>query len=534
MLTRTQIDDLIRSFFREALEQDQLWRVLDKGEFDWKSDKDISDALTLVNDEKTVESAIEESGKHPRDFVQEHLTRIAHANLKIALQINDWREAELFTTNLLRQRKIELPKDSLEYRLLCHGILRAAVEATRIILERSNGNWAAEAQDPFFRVPEVSVLAPASGESQSAEGATETLSMLVERFLREKKGISEKSALDYRAAVRTFEEVIGANRQPSSIKRSDIVAFKDTLLHTPANWTKRFPGRSIREAIDQNRSAELPTLSAGTINNKYLSPLSTFCRWLVSNDIIEKNPAEGIRVHLPKGHKRIKKRLPFNSDQLNLIFSSPLFTSQASESDILNRGSDQVRDHRFWAPLIALWSGARANEIGQLAVSDVILLDNIWCMSFTEDGGTGDKRLKTAAARRIVPVHPELEQLGFLHYVEQLRRCGEMRLFPKWAKGQDGYYSSILSKWFARFLTSIGLTDRRLVFHSFRHTFKDALRRAMVEERIQDALMGHEPDHISADYGLGYAPRELFEAIRRVQYPGVVLNHLMDGRSQKA
>jgi len=41
------------------------------------------------------------------------------------------------------------------------------------------------------------------------------------------------------------------------------------------------------------------------------------------------------------------------------------------------------------------------------------------------------------------------------------------------------------------YIRSIGLTNRARVFHSFRHGFKDALRRAGVSEDLNDALTGH-------------------------------------------
>jgi hypothetical protein len=55
---------------------------------------------------------------------------------------------------------------------------------------------------------------------------------------------------------------------------------------------------------------------------------------------------------------------------------------------------------------------------------------------------------------------------------------------------------------------------------------KDSLRRAMVEERVQDAIMGHEPEHVSSEYGLGYAPAELNKAVKAVSYIGLDLTVL--------
>ena len=48
----------------------------------------------------------------------------------------------------------------------------------------------------------------------------------------------------------------------------------------------------------------------------------------------------------------------------------------------------------------------------------------------------------------------------------------------------------------------------------------------MVEERIQDAIMGHEAEHVTSDDGLGYGPAELSKAIRAVSYIGLDLNVL--------
>jgi hypothetical protein len=44
-LTRVQIDDLVRRYFHEHLEQDRNWRIGDKPDFDWRSVKDLADAL---------------------------------------------------------------------------------------------------------------------------------------------------------------------------------------------------------------------------------------------------------------------------------------------------------------------------------------------------------------------------------------------------------------------------------------------------------------------------------------------------------
>jgi len=43
--------------------------------------------------------------------------------------------------------------------------------------------------------------------------------------------------------------------------------------------------------------------------------------------------------------------------------------------------------------------------------------------------------------------------------------------------------------------------DKGKVFHSFRHTFKDALRNSGVDEALSDALTGHSSSSVGRHYG---------------------------------
>ncbi len=114
------------------------------------------------------------------------------------------------------------------------------------------------------------------------------------------------------------------------------------------------------------------------------------------------------------------------------------------------------------------------------------------------------KKLKTKASQRVVPIHDELVRLGFLKFVEDVReRDGEKAfLFPLVApdKGRAGVKA--WSKWFGRYLRAQGVTDTAKVFHSFRHGFKDALRRGEVNQELHDALTGHAQNStVSGGYG---------------------------------
>ena len=85
------------------------------------------------------------------------------------------------------------------------------------------------------------------------------------------------------------------------------------------------------------------------------------------------------------------------------------------------------------------------------------------------------------------------------------------------------------SKWWTRYRKDQGVTDRRKVFHSFRHGFKQACRAAGIGEEVHDALTGHAGGGVGRSYGgvpLGVTAKE----IRKVRYADLDLSHLhVDG-----
>ncbi len=65
----------------------------------------------------------------------------------------------------------------------------------------------------------------------------------------------------------------------------------------------------------------------------------------------------------------------------------------------------KIRDHRYWVPLIMLYSGARPGEISQLHLSDVRREEEFWILDIVEtddEDEEGLKSLKTAGSRRVV------------------------------------------------------------------------------------------------------------------------------------
>ncbi len=197
-----------------------------------------------------------------------------------------------------------------------------------------------------------------------------------------------------------------------------------------------------------------------------------------------------------------------------MIVSSPIYT----EGKRPKAGGGEAA---YWLPLIALYMGARLEEMGQALVSDVITVGGVLCLD-TNDQGEG-RSVKTVSSRRTVPFHPELLRLGFRGYIATLSEGG--RLFPDLEQDQFDSWTGNWSKWWGRWgRQRLGIKDRRRVFRSFRHSFKAACRRAGIQEETHDLLTGHGDAGVGRSYGREEYSAELVKtlakAIRRIEYEG--------------
>ncbi|KRB29970.1 hypothetical protein ASD99_22915 [Mesorhizobium sp. Root695] len=172
------------------------------------------------------------------------------------------------------------------------------------------------------------------------------------------------------------------------------------------------------------------------------------------------------------------------------------------------------------------------NEILQLEKADFRKTDggvNFVRVTDEEHGNyTGTnfaKRVKTENAIRDIPLHPIFGKIGFLEWVQE-RPDG--RLFPEAAIGAAEKPSDLYSK---RFRSNLKFANvwkpRRLVFHSFRNNFNDALRHAGVPEELRKAINGwQEQRSMDQRYGRGQTVETLFEHVKKVEYPGLSLEFL--------
>lgn len=257
----------------------------------------------------------------------------------------------------------------------------------------------------------------------------------------------------------------------------------------------------------------MPGLARAT-REGYFATFRQLLDWAVGRGIVPSNPA--IRVN--EGRKVAsdqRKYRAFTPAQLRSIFSAPLFTGCADEErGAYTPGPHQYRNGRFWVPLLGLFTGARLGELCQLRAKDVYVSEKgtPYIRLHAEEKGMS---LKNENSWRTFPIHPELQRIGFLKFVTERQEGGV--LFPELlVEGRMAGYR--MSKLFSYFLTTLGIKQRGVTFHSFRHTFRDALRLANVEVEIAERLAGWSNNNrTSSHYGEGHTMDQMAAEMAKVR-----------------
>jgi integrase len=336
----------------------------------------------------------------------------------------------------------------------------------------------------------------------------------------------ERTRIAYRTTRKWVMEFFGEDIGINEITREQARGFVQMLTQVPRHADRKFPSLTIVQAVEAAKQRP----DAGVISianvNAYLNKFSGVLNWAVEEGYLDKSPAKGLR--LPDPVKKRDKRRPFSIEQLRRIFHSPLYTGCVDDVyGYAKVGDARPRRARFWIPLIALFSGMRMNEICQLKAADIRTLDGVQCFVVIEDG---DKRVKTAASERAIPIHQELIRIGFLAFVDEQRAARQNDLFHELSPGPYGYRSTNFSKWFSRFLVNISASEPLTCFHSFRHCFRDALRESRADREVSLALGGWTGGGgnpgIDGIYGSGFRPGILQDAIDQIEYARLPLAHL--------
>lgn len=365
-----------------------------------------------------------------------------------------------------------------------------------------------------------------------------TLRRLAEDYLEHAKpGGSWRHKVD--KAVELFEQYLGKPTPISSVTRDQLREFLVLLGNCPQRAVMRFPKMSLPEAAQANRArpSPYPLIGPNTIRDNHFAVLrALFGHACGELDALAHDPTERLKI---KGStKKGGRSSHFETDELSELFKLPIFTGCRSADRTLMPGNLKLDDHQFWTPLIMLFTGARPSEIAQLAVTDVKLGGEHPYISILTEYDENDPEdrpyvlsYKTENARRNVPLHPTLIELGFGRYAERMRKEGTERLFPAWGASSDPRKLYSGATWARRFneklVPKITSKKPKPSIYSLRHTFKTQMAVCRVPPQFQDQIMGHAGPRMDPTYLKVLPIRELYVEVEKVSYPGLDLSQLV-------
>lgn len=302
-----------------------------------------------------------------------------------------------------------------------------------------------------------------------------------------------------RAAGRTLQILTMAcgDIPVSRIDHKHLHTLWDLLRWAPPNLTTddTYKVMPVEQIIGLGQKARMasPAHSTFQLHHRFLT---TFFSRLVKARAIAFSPMDAFGemkrdlVEDPDKPERL-----FSDEDLQRIFRPDTFAPWASKFP-----------HRWWAPILGLYTGARINEIAQLKVADILEERGVWCLAIrkTMDEDLADnagqksrQRLKGKSAVRRIPIPQPVLEAGLLDFLADMQDFGHPRLFPHLSAGvnrktgqSNARYSQGLLNQFGSYLKELGF-PKGVGFHAFRHTMATELDNQGVPAEEVALITGH-------------------------------------------
>jgi integrase len=305
-----------------------------------------------------------------------------------------------------------------------------------------------------------------------------------------------------------FIRVVG-DKRIGDLTRDDVRSFLDVLS---------------KEEVGAGSGRARP-ITRETVQS-YLTQISSSLTWAIDRGwMSDPNPAKGFKVgQWASSADPKERRRRFSVAELNRLFEHPWFAGCEEPNQPYRPGNFQLDDMRYWAPVMALYTGARAAELAGLRVADnhldaahphLLLHPNEF------------RRIKSGEHRH-VPILDALFTLGFREFVDRRRSTGAERLFPEWEKPKSGKWAS--AKWIKAFNRTVIPAvfpeaaskghKSPLVFHSFRGAFKMLMLNGG-KRHLANAVIGHTQDDLDKSYIGLISPAETYAEFHALDFVGL-------------
>ena len=376
------------------------------------------------------------------------------------------------------------------------------IKLNQILAARYEGNFALEQS----LVPPLSV----SCQNKSPKTCSPlTVSTLIDKYVSTNIADGKwkpQTVTEHKNRVLPLLEIIG-DRKIDSITRDDMRTLRELLRKLPPRWKQNC--KKSRCTPEELSKMEHPnTLKIVTINI-IIEAISTMFIWAQREGLVEANPASNLS--LKDERAKIEERDPLTDDDIKTVFFSGDYLPKKSKNPAY-----------YWCPLISLYTGMRLEEIAQLHCEDIYIEDKhyIFDIKTESNDGLSDKILKTVNAKRKIPMHDALIDLGLITYLDTQKATGEKRLFSKLNKTKSTpKYGKQVSKQFKALLIKKGITGKKS-FHSIRHSFSNFFKKRNMHTDMFLQMFGHGLSELaSSQYGDRFSTTQIYdELISKLDY----------------
>jgi integrase len=396
--------------------------------------------------------------------------------------------------------------ESSDERRLALELVRGALEGAKVIAARDSGD------DPVIVLPAEPLVR--TDPTLSARATDEMmLSGLISKFLEDWSG-GKPMLQKLRQGLELFLELLG-DKPIGALRQSHLNEFFNLIQRLPPRWSDECRKRKL--SVGELAKLDHPrTIGQKTFDDGYLAAFRIFLKEAKRSYQDVGFPTtlttEGVRFTGTRMAGENKQRA-FKPSELKRLFEGPELREYALDVQSL---------HKFWLPVIGVYTGARVNEICQINPQvDIIVREGVLCLELTvetESGEGVEKTIKTKV-NRSVPIHRNLLALGLADYLSELKHRGATRLFPAWPT-LNGKASPAAAKWFSRFLDQLGMHGQKNEegkalrgSHAFRFTVLTYGKLAKVNLRC---ITGHaEPD--ANQTAQGYEDESILTPIKQKQ-----------------
>lgn len=411
---------------------------------------------------------------------------------------------------------LDFEPDSPDFKKIAFEIMKTQIDILDVLKHRQQADfsWEQSVMERYAvatTAPEQARMAPQQPPIPSVDEGVNFFE-LVDLFCDYKSNIVKKwkgrSVVEQPRRFRALKLILG-DMPVRDINAKKAVWVLECLQKIPQRLdAKRFKGKSLRQLMQMENEAGLSVKSI----NMNMDLAHGLFKYAVQFDYADKNYFADLRI--PDEERDEDKRPPFDQKDIEVIFAPENY----------NRFS--VDAAHFWIPLLALYTGARLEELAQLHMEDVYMEGDILVLDINNKG---IKRLKNKSSKRRIPVHEFLRQeLRFDEFVAKVRASGQERLFSELNYVQERFGHG-MSKRHSDHMRELGI-EKPKSFHSYRHAFICSLRNKGIRDELIAGVTGHKqqkqspiPKNYTPQQGMEFLMKEV---VRYVDY-GVGLEHLI-------